>query len=275
MKILILGASGFCGSYIKKYFTDRGYTVYGTYRHFRTAYREDLYMLPFSVEELEKIIGILQKIKPQVVISCLRGDFGRQLKVHEFLAGYIKEKDSRRLLYFSSANVFDRDTGRPHYEEDPVNAQSEYGQFKGVCEELLRTRLRKQAVILRLPMVLDRECPRIRELEEKNRSGGTVPLYKNVFVNLTIPEQICQCIQAILREDIHGTFHIGTKDMCDCASLYIHLVKSLGLEQLGFEIVEEGPLPEYLAVIPRRESFPKEGDLSVEQVMEYLTNPGR
>ena len=69
MKILILGASGFCGSYIKKYFTDRGYTVYGTYRHFRTAYREDLYMLPFSVEEPEKITGILQEIKPQVVIS--------------------------------------------------------------------------------------------------------------------------------------------------------------------------------------------------------------
>lgn len=274
MKILILGASGFCGSYIKKYFTDRGYTVYGTYRHFRTAYREDLYMLPFSVEETEKITGILQEIKPQTVISCLRGDFEQQLKVHEILADYIKEKESRRLFYFSSANVFDKDTGRPHYEEDQINAQSEYGQFKGACEELLKTRLRNQVMILRLPMVLDRECPRIRELEEKNRSGGTVPLYKNVFVNLTTPEQICQCIQDILREDIHGIFHIGTTDMCECASLYIRLAKILSLENLEFEMVEEGPLPEYLAVISRRESFPKERKMSVEQVIDYLTNPG-
>ncbi|HIX37907.1 MAG TPA: hypothetical protein H9738_08575 [Candidatus Blautia pullistercoris] len=28
-------------------------------------------------------------------------------------------------------------------------------------------------------------------------------------------------------------------------------------------------------VISRRESFPKEGNLSVEQVMDHLTNPGR
>ena len=230
-------------------------------------------MLPFSVETPEKIRSILQETKPQVILSCLRGDFQKQMEVHKLLSDYIREKEERRLLYFSSANVFDNVPEKPHYEEDQVSAQSEYGQFKAACEELLRTGLGKQAVILRLPMVLDGECPRIRELKEKDRSGEQIPLYKNVYVNLTAPEQICRCVQDILEKDLQGIFHIGTDDLCEYTWLYISLAERLRLERVRFEIVEEGPEPEYLAVISRRKIFPKEWEWSVKQVIDYLTNP--
>ena len=113
----------------------------------------------------EALQSVLDAAKPEVVISCLRGDFAQQLEVHRFLADYLRERPGTRLVYLSTANVFDALNETPHIETDPPQAQSEYGCFKIACEQMLTERLGEQLLILRLPIVWGKNCPRLQILK--------------------------------------------------------------------------------------------------------------
>lgn len=95
---------------------------------------------------------LLQKTEPEWIISSLRGEFADQLAFHRQLAKEMKKLPNSRLCYISTANVFDKDGERPHYEEDEPEAESEYGRFKTECESMLMQELGERCMILRLPM---------------------------------------------------------------------------------------------------------------------------
>ena len=59
----------------------------------------------YNLED-DNILSIIKEVKPQLIISCLRGSFEAQVTCHQQLVDYIKNFNCR-LMYFSSANVFD------------------------------------------------------------------------------------------------------------------------------------------------------------------------
>ncbi len=174
--ILVLGASGFVGAAIKKRL-ERENTVYGTYFHSKAAYETETRMEFLDVRDPLAPAILLQKTEPEWIISSLRGEFADQLAFHRQLAKEMKKLPNSRLCYISTANVFDKDGERPHYEEDAPGAESEYGRFKVECESMLMQELGERCMILRLPMVWGRDCPRIRSLyaapqaKDRCRSG--------------------------------------------------------------------------------------------------------
>lgn len=164
-RLLILGASGHIGGYLFRQFWEDGCTVFGTSKTpERCSVQQG--MLFYSLEKGEEALqSVLDAAKPEVVISCLRGDFAQQLEVHRFLADYLRERPGTRLVYLSTANVFDALNETPHIETDPPQAQSEYGCFKIACEQMLTERLGEQLLILRLPIVWGKNCPRLQILK--------------------------------------------------------------------------------------------------------------
>ena len=137
--ILILGASGTVGATVFKQLScDENLKTVGTY--FSSMRENTSSLIRFSVEFPNDICSVLKQVRPDIVISSLRGDFDKQLITHEKVAKYLMANNGR-LIYLSTVNVFDGSCGQPHYEDDARISDSDYGKFKIKCEDLLQNRM--------------------------------------------------------------------------------------------------------------------------------------
>ena len=125
-RILIIGGSGFLGRALYKELHPY-FNVYATYcnqlsygknkRYFEYDFRED------SPTELLKFI------KPDLIISALRGEDAGQFVAHDMLIDYVVQQQAR-LIFLSAANVFDSFRHYPSYEHDKTFSESAYGKGK-------------------------------------------------------------------------------------------------------------------------------------------------
>ena len=125
-RVLIFGGSGFLGRALFKELHPY-MDVYGTYcsqtkfesnkSYYRYDYRED------------SPLKILKKVKPDIIISCLRGDAEEQFIAHDLIIDF-STKQEAKLIYLSSANVFDGFWHFPSYEHDKTYSESTYGLLK-------------------------------------------------------------------------------------------------------------------------------------------------
>ena len=265
MDILVLGASGLAGSAILRVLQAEGHTVSGTCRAV-----PDPTLLRFDSEQPQAIVPLLERVRPDVVVSCLRGEFTCQLELHRLLADFL-HRHHKRLLYLSTANVFDGDLSRPHYEGDPPRSDSTYGQFKIACETLLRARLGDDLVILRPPEIWGTDCPRLRALITKLRASSPVVTYENLSVNYAVDTQIAQWAAFILEHDLRGIFHVGTRDLSDYTLFLERLAEELNLPRPHFDI-ELNDIPQYQAVLPGRQEIPARLQITVDDVLHRLAN---
>lgn len=264
-RILILGASGTVGKKLMEYFSgDDAFAVTGTYCSNKTADPRNP-MLRFSAERPQDICTILEDVKPDVVISALRGDFEKQLMVHEQAARYLANSDGR-LVYLSTLNVFDGDLSRPHYESDVRISNSDYGNFKIQCEDLLLGILKEKVAVLRIPFVWGKDSPRLREVI-KGCQTGQLSVYEDFFSNHVSDLQIAQFIQWVVAEDKGGLFHVGSADVIKYRSFIGQLIEALHLSRPEFvPQVVSGTM----AVLSERKDVPRSLEWSNGQIAQYL-----
>lgn len=262
-KILLIGGSGFVGQAINE-------ALCGDYRIIQTGGHhkpENGYCL--AAENTKLLKEILELEDPKIVISSIRGDFGAQMNFHRSLADWLAGKD-KRLLYISTANVFDGDLSRPRTEADPPSPESDYGIFKRDCEKMLTERLGDRLTIFRLASVWDINCPRIRKLEEDSRSGVPHRTYSGDSVNITYAKQIGAYARYVLKHDLCGIFHVGTKDMTDYFDFEKAVCVAADIKPPKFDVAKT-ETQSYQAVIPDRKEIPDELQMTVMQVLEALT----
>lgn len=128
-RVLILGGSGLVGkAIISEMNKSEEFQVYATYSTNPMPLNK-YKSFKFNIEDAANISNILNTLKPHSVISCLRGDYDKQLTLHIKAAEYLKQNNGR-LVFCSTANIFDNDTSKPHYEGDLQGSCTDYGQFK-------------------------------------------------------------------------------------------------------------------------------------------------
>lgn len=268
MNVLVLGAGGLAGSAVMEKLRAEGYTVSGTYCA-SLGYGDDPAMLRFDLGEPKSIVPVLERVCPDVVVSCLRGDFACQLEAHGLVADFLR-RGHGKLVYLSTANVFDGDLSRPHYEGDALCSDSTYGQFKIACERLLQERLGKGGVILRPPEIWSRNCPRLCALVKNVQMGSPIQTYENLSVNYATDTQIAQWVAFILKNNLRGVFHVGTRDVSDYTVFLKRLAGQLGFPDPVFH-VERNDTQAYQAVLPGRKEIPAALQLSVDDVLACLS----
>ena len=155
----------------------------------------------------------------------------------------------------STANVFDGNLSRPRTEEDPPEAESEYGVFKQKCEAMLGERLGEQLIIFRLAAVWNRDCPRVRQLELHSRSGEAHHVWQGDAVNVTLAKQIGDYAKYVLAHGLRGIFHVGTTDVVDHFAFEEMVCRALGIAPPEFEVEKVMPQA-FQAVIPARKEIP-------------------
>lgn len=261
-KVLLLGANGLVGRAVAAALREE-YQVIPAAGH---GTPEGGYCLP--VEETGRLAEVLEREAPEIVISSVRGDFGQQMVFHEALAERLAGSGAR-LLYVSTANVFDGDLSRPWREADEPTPESEYGVFKRDCEAMLEERLGEWLSVFRLPSVWSEDCPRLRMLERHSRSGEAHHTWRGDTVNVALARQVGDWARYVLGHGLRGIFHVGTTDMVDYFVFEKMVCEALGIPEPVFEIEEAGG-EAYQAVLPGREDIPEELQMTVAQVLESL-----
>lgn len=264
-RIFIFGASGLVGKAVTKELQNR-YEIYGTYRNHKL--NSDKF-IKLDINEENKIADILNTIKPSKIVYCLTGDFNNQLSIINHIVNYLKQC-SGKIYFCSTANVFDKDITRPHYKNDEVEAESDYGKFKIQCEKILREELGENSVIFRLPAIWGKNSPRLNQIKTALANNEKIHVYTNLYQNNNMDEVLARQIRYIIENDLAGTFHVGSKDLINHYDFVKYIIDKLGTKNAVFD---EEELPEekyYLAVLPEEDELPEEYSITNQEIIKLV-----
>ncbi|PKA84261.1 dTDP-4-dehydrorhamnose reductase [Ulvibacter sp. MAR_2010_11] len=268
-RILILGASGFIGNSLYKELMPY-FDVYGTYCHDDAAMKHNQVFFQFDIEK-DSVLAVLEKIKPNVVISSLRGRYEYQLKVHNEIINYVLSQNDCRLLFLSSVNVFDGKNTFPSYEDSLTLAESDYGKYKISVEKAIKTLPVEKYAILRLPMVLGVNAPAIFQLKQAIKHQASFEVYPNLIISITTANKIAQQVHYIINKKLSGTFHLTSKDMVHHEDLFRELTGKLSDKSPIFKSVFSSNDDSYLAILSKLNKLPKEYRITVAEVIADST----
>lgn len=266
-RILILGASGFIGEAIYKELCPY-FRTFGTYRTDNYSYDKNQHYFQYNMEE-DDVFEILEIVKPTIIISALRGDFSAQIIAHHHIAEYLVANDSK-LIYISSANVFDAYSKYPSYELDKTLSHSPYGHFKIKIENMLLRLPPHQVAILRLPMVFGAHSPRIKEIKAFVQEGLPVEVFPNLIMNVTTDTKVTQQIHYIINRNKYGVYHLGSNDLVHHDDFTKEIIEALGVNKPLIKQVFTTNDNRYLAVLAQNNTLPKHLQLESSLILEEL-----
>ncbi|WBL23915.1 sugar nucleotide-binding protein [Zunongwangia sp. HRR-M8] len=264
-RILILGASGFIGNAIYKELRSF-FDTHGTYFRDDPGLESNNQFHQYDMET-DSLDLLLYNLKPSIIISAVRGSFAAQLALHYSAISYILTNPCK-LIFLSSANVFDAFTNYPSYEYDKTLSQSVYGRFKIKIENALLRLPNDKYNILRLPMVFGKGSPRINEIKALLDLGEAIEVFPNVVINVTEINKITQQIHYIINRKQQGVLHLGSSDLVHQKDFIQDVCEILGYENPLFKNVYDSNEDRYLAVLPKDNLLPPNLQINVQQVVE-------
>ncbi|MEZ4803118.1 MAG: sugar nucleotide-binding protein [Gelidibacter sp.] len=266
-KILILGASGFLGNALYKELCPY-FKTFGTYCTPNATFAKNKQFFQYNVEE-DNVFEILDATKPSILISALRGDFHAQTIAHQHITEYLV-LNKCKIIFLSSANVFDAYSKFPSYEDDKTLSESIYGHFKIKIENMLFRLPKHQTLILRLPMVFGAQSPRIKELRQHIQEKSAVEIFPNLIMNVTTDFKVTQQIHYLINRNKSGVFHLGSTDLVHHDDFIKELVTKLSTTSMQFKHVFTTNEDRYLAVMPKVNRLPKHLQITSQEVLEEL-----
>ncbi|MFD0931015.1 sugar nucleotide-binding protein [Psychroflexus salinarum] len=262
---MILGASGFLGSVLYKELSPY-YDVYGTYATDNEAHDINKRMFQWDTET-ETISLLLKELAPDLIISAIRGDFTAQIHSHFEIIDYLI-KFQKKLIFISSANVFDVFTNYPSYEYDKTLSDSVYGRFKIKIENALLRLPNHLYNIVRLPMIYGHNSPRLKELKLMHELKEPIEVFPNVVMNATTHDKFAQQIHYIINRELQGVYHLGSKDLIHHKELVHDILRGLNLENPIFKNVYNSNEDRYIAVIPKKNILPENLQINIDEVVK-------
>ena len=265
-RILILGGSGFIGNALYKELCNY-YDTYGTYCSARKSFEHNQQFFRYDMRE-DDIFRLLEKIKPQVIVSALRGDFSSQVQAHQHIAEYLIQ--NKCTLYFlSSANVFDAYSKFPSYEYDKTLSESIYGRLKIKIENMLLRLPKSKTAILRVPMVFGNTSPRIREMKNAIWNNEPIEVFPNLVINVTNDDRLTQQVHYLINREKTGIFHLGSKDLVHHDDFIKEVVERIGSFNPIYKNVYTTNEERYLAVLPKNNKLPKNLRFSFQDIIDH------
>ena len=264
-KILILGGSGFIGNALYKELYPY-FDTHATYNTDDDFFQKNKKFHQYDVER-ESVSHLLENLRPNIIISALRGNFDAQVLAHFEIIDYILRNRDAKLIFLSSANVFDAFTNYPSYEYDKTLSQSIYGRFKIKIENALLRLPNKKYVIARLPMVYGSNSPRVLELKKQLQEGEAIEVFSNVVVNATSHQKLTQQIHYIINRNRLGVFHLGSNDLVHHNDLVAEICEALGEKKPLLKNVYDSNFDRFLAVLPKDNLLPKNLQISIQEVV--------
>lgn len=264
---MIIGASGFIGNALYKELNSY-FDTYGTYCTDNAFFEKNQKFFQYDME-LEDISILLDSLKPSIIITALRGNFNSQLDAHQRIIHWIQNHRSK-LIFISSANVFDSFSNYPSYEYDKTLSNSVFGRFKIKIENALLRLPTSKYVIARVPMVFGSTTPRVQEIKTLHDLKAPIEVFPNVIINVTSISKLTQQMHYIINRSKKGVFHLGSVDLIYHLDLIKEICDILELDDPSFKQVYDSNNDRYLAVLPKDNKLPKYLQTTTQQVINSV-----
>ena len=265
-KILILGGSGFIGSAIYKELCNY-FDTYATYCSSAGAFEDNKQFIRYDMQE-DDIYQLLEKVRPQIIISALRGNFSAQVQAHQHIVEYLVKNDCK-LYFLSSANVFDAYSKFPSYEHDKTLSESVYGRLKIRIENMLLRLPKSKMAILRVPMVFGNSSPRVKEMKKFIWNNEPIEVFPNLIINVITDYKLTQQIHYLINRNRSGIFHLGSYDLVHHEDLIKDILERIGSFNPIFKRVFTTNEERYLAVLPKDNKLPKNLRISCQEIIDH------
>ena len=264
-KILVTGASGFIGNALYKELCNY-FDTYGTY-FTNPSFANNQKFFQYDLQE-DDIFRVVEKTRPDFIISALRGDFAAQVQAHGHLLEYVVNHPCK-LYFISSANVFDAYSKYPSYESDKTLSESVYGRLKIKIENMMMRVPKSKIGILRVPMVFGNSSPRIKEIKGQLEHNEPIEVFPNLIINVINDDRLCQQIHYLINRNRSGIFHLGSADLVHHEDFIKEVISRLGNYHPVLKKVYTTNSDRYLAALPKENLLPKNLRVGFQEIIDH------
>lgn len=243
------------------------YDTYGTY-YTGKIYSGNKHFIHFDMDN-DDILPILIKLKPAIIISALRGNFEAQIETHIQITEYAKTVKCR-VVFLSSANVFDAFSNYPSYEFDKTLSESKYGRLKIKIENMLMRLPDNNYIIARVPMVFGNGSPRIKELQSSLKHKDAYEVFPHLVMNVSSIEKLVLQLHYIINRNKRGIYHLGSNDLVHHDEFILELAKKMGQPMPLLKRVYTSNFDRFLAVLPKDKLLPKHLQFTYLDIIKEL-----
>ena len=220
---VILGASGLIGSHLLRVGASRCVPVLGT------CFRQCLPGLqPLDIADANAVSALLHSERPELIFFpaanpnvdlCETDPEGtrRTNVVPVRTVAEVAATLGSRVVFYSSDYVFDGRNG-PYHEGDLPAPISEYGRQKLAAEEILRTVIPDQHLILRVTVVYGWEHQRknfVARLVRTLGDGQGMQVPRDQIGSPTLADDIAEASWTLAEGGAGGTLHLAGPDLVD------------------------------------------------------------
>lgn len=254
MKYLVLGATGYLGSYIYRRLQSDGRKVAGTARQRDTeGHLLHFDILTDPIEDLIKSCDTEQKTAvfciAQPNIDRCKKEFETARQINVVMTKKVIQSLLRQnyyVIFFSTDNVFDGSKGA-YTETDQQNAINQYGKMKQEMEQYLVNRY-PQVCIFRLPRVIGTEAERQNLLTDYDckKPDEKIRCIKDTRISIVAKEDVYQACRIATEKRLHGIYNLSSgeefsrKELAErffCAKNVKREIVELELDEFGFQDV--------------------------------------
>ena len=215
-RIVILGSTSWLGSAL----LNRLNANKEDYQLITTVYKNkidlDVDIEIVNAQELKDYQTALQTFKPNVIVNFLRGENEEGYSIHKSIIEFCN-KEKSHYIYASSVLALDAYENIDLTEDVLAKSLSEYGVFKGNCEEMFYDS-KIDWTVLRFSS-LQGYCAHKHTRNEAflNRlfNGEKVYVDSGVVQNRMFVDDMILIVEKIIERTIKGIIHIGTIDSSD------------------------------------------------------------
>lgn len=267
-RILILGGSGTLGNTIYKELLSY-FDVYATYHSQKEAYNENQVFFQFDTAT-DSIFDILRNVEPQVIISCIKGSSESLLTLHKTVSDYIWATRGK-IIFISSASVFDGRNDLPAYENDPTLAQSKDGKEKIAIERIIKELPEDHYCIARLPLLLGVNSPAVVQLQQAIKHHAEFEIYPNVIISANTLDKMAQQVHYLVNQNRSGIYHLASNDMLHHADVFEEISLRLSHKKPIFKSVFQSNEDSYSAILPKYNLLPKNYHITMDEILADST----
>ncbi len=266
---IIIGASGFVGSYLLETFR-ADHLVVGT---FATDSLPGLQ--PLDITNATAVRNFFDRHQPSVVFcpaaqphveGCERDPAATRKINIEGLANVVRETQrvGARMVYFSSEYVFDGTRG-PYSEDAPTNPINEYGRQKLAAENLIRDSLRDFLIVrLSAPYGWERrEKNFVLQMLHRKQTGQPIQVPEDQVITPTYIRDLARAVHTLVGLGKTGIFHVAGGE-CIIRTNFARLVA----ETFGLPPDLVKPVP--TSAMNLAAARPKSAGLNTDKVAEVL-----
>lgn len=245
MQYLILGATGYIGSYLYQRLSEDGYEVIGTSRRFDNEGSFQFYDIQRSkIDSLLPLINDDEKIaiiciaESNIDKCCINIGYAYDVNV-EKTKKLIFDLSAQgfQIIYFSSDNVFDGVSGN-YTEKSCTNPINKYGLMKAQMEKYI-LQYEPNVCILRISKVVSTQKQRQNVFTDwqKHVEDGFIRCLKGNRMSFVYNEDVYQACLIVSEKKLHGLYNIVGDIAYSRAGLAKEFYNKMGL--MDFDIRED------------------------------------